>query len=100
MNLSPVSFKGLTRCLVADNIDPNKLRLHITEIEPGTRPHPPHTHAGVEAFYVLEGNGVIEVEGESYALGPNEAIVLDPTRLHGLVNTGSTRMRYLVIIAQ
>ncbi len=100
MSFSPASFKGLTRCLVADNVDPNKLRFHISELEPGTRSHPPHTHAGVEAFYVLEGNGCVEVEGESYALSANEAIVIDPARPHGLVNTGSTRMRYLVMMVQ
>ncbi len=100
MNFSPVVFKGLTRCLIAENLDPNKLRFHMSEIAPGTSAHPPHTHAGVEAFYVMEGSGSVEVEGESYPLIPNEAIVIDPTRPHGLVNTGSTRMRYLVMIAQ
>ncbi len=100
MNFSPITFKGLTHCLIAENIDPNKLRFHISEIEPGTSAHPPHMHVGIEAFYVLDGSGSVEVEGESYPLSPNEAILIDPTRLHGLVNTGSTRMRYLVMIAQ
>jgi mannose-6-phosphate isomerase-like protein (cupin superfamily) len=100
MSFSTVQFKGLDRCLFSDNIDPSELRFHVTEIEPGARAHPPHTHAGVEAFYIMEGNGTFEIEGESHSLGPNEAIVLDPTQLHGLVNTGTTRMRYLVIIAQ
>ncbi len=100
MNFSPIAFKGLARCLIAESIDPNKLRFHISEIEPGTSAHPPHTHAGVEAFYVLEGSGAVEVEGESYPLSSNEAILIDPTRPHGLVNTGSTRLRYLVMMAQ
>ncbi len=100
MNFSPIAFKGLTRCLIAESIDPNKLRFHISEIEPGTRSHPPHTHAGVEAFYVLEGSGAVEVEGESYVLTSNQAIVIDPARPHGLVNTGSTRMRYLVMMVR
>ena len=100
MKFSPVQAKGLNQCLVAENVDPQKLRVHISVIEPGTRAHPPHTHTGVEAFYVLEGNGVIEVEGEQHALGPNEVIMIDPTRLHGLANTGSTQMRYMVIITQ
>ncbi len=100
MKLSEVKVKGLSKCLVAEHIDPDKLHIHISEIEAGTRAHPPHTHQGVEAFYVLEGIGTVEVEGERYILGPNEAIVLDPARLHGLVNTGSTRMRYMVIITR
>ncbi len=90
--------KGLTNCLVETGIDPEKLRIHISEIPPGTRAHPPHTHEGVEAFYVLEGRGAVEVGGERHAVGPNEAIILDARNLHGLENIGDTPMRYLVII--
>ena len=89
--------KGVNKLLLADGIDPERLHIHITEIEAGTRAHPPHTHAGVEAFYVLEGEGTMEVEGESYPLGANEAVVLNPGVIHGLVNTGATKMRYMVI---
>ncbi|MCX6032747.1 MAG: cupin domain-containing protein [Chloroflexi bacterium] len=90
--------KGLTRCLVETGIDPEKLRIHISEIPPGTRAHPPHTHEAVEAFYVLEGHGAVEVGGERHAVGPNEAIILDARNPHGLENIGDTPMRYLVII--
>lgn len=89
--------KGVDRLLVADGIDPERLHIHITEIEAGTRAHPPHTHEGVEAFYVLEGEGTMEVEGDRISLRANEAVVLDPGVIHGLVNTGSGKMRYMVI---
>jgi uncharacterized cupin superfamily protein len=100
MKFSQVQAKGLSKCLLADGLDPDRLHLHVSEIEAGASAHPPHAHAGAEAFYVLEGNGTIEVEGERHSLGPNEAIVLDAARAHGLTNTGSTRMRYLVIITR
>lgn len=93
-----VAAKGLSRLLVAQGIDPERLHVHVSEIASGTRSHPPHTHPGLEAIYVLEGHGAVEVEGVVYPLGPNECIVMDTTRLHGLVNTGSARMRYLVVI--
>ena len=92
--------KGLSRCLVAASLDPDKLSLHITEIPPGTRAHPPHTHNGTEAFYVFEGNGVIEMDGETVPVGSNQAVLLDANRIHGLVNTGSVPMKYLVIIVK
>jgi mannose-6-phosphate isomerase-like protein (cupin superfamily) len=72
----------------------------ISEVEAGSRSHSSHTHTGVEAFYMLEGHATIEVEDERYPLGPNQVIVLDPSRPHGISNAGSTRMRYMVIIAQ
>lgn len=97
--------KGLTKCLAEAGLDPDKLRIHISEIAPGTRAHPPHAHQAVEAFYVLEGHGAVEVgdsEGgqyiERHELGPNEALILDARVLHGLENIGATPMRYMVII--
>ena len=90
--------KGLAKCLIDADIDAEKLHFHISEIEPGMRAHAPHTHTGIEGFYILEGHGVVEVEGPRYSLGPNESIILDPAKLHGPENTGDTRMSYMVII--
>jgi mannose-6-phosphate isomerase-like protein (cupin superfamily) len=85
---------------VAAGLDQSKLRFHITEVEPGSRLHGAHTHAGVEVFYMLVGRSTVEVEDECYEIGPNEAIVVDASRPHGIFNSGDTRTRYLVIIAQ
>ena len=90
---------GITRYLIETGIEPTQLRMHISEVPAGGRSHPPHEHAGVEAFYMLEGHATIEVEGEEYSLGPNEVILLDGAKPHGLRNAGTVPMRYLVIIA-
>ena len=100
MKFNPMEVKGLTRCLVAESFDPHKLRFHITEVEAGSRSHPAHTHAGLEMFYVLEGHSTVEVEDERYQLGPNEAIVVDASRPHGIFNSSPARIRYMVIITQ
>ena len=98
MSFTERQAKGLARCVAEVGLDPEKLRIHISEIAPGTRPHPPHTHDAVEAFYVLEGHGTVEIGGERHVIGPNEAIILAARTLHGLENTGATPMRYMVII--
>jgi mannose-6-phosphate isomerase-like protein (cupin superfamily) len=95
-----ISKKGLSGFFVDASLAPGRLSLHISQIEPGTSSHPPHTHAGVEAFYVLEGSGAVELEGETIAISANQAVAVDSTRLHGLSNTGSVPMKYLVIIAK
>jgi len=95
-----IKKKGLSRCSIAASIDPEKLSLHISEIAPGTRAHPPHAHEGVEAFYVLEGSGVIEMEGETIQVESNQAVILDADRMHGLINTGNVPMKYLVVIGK
>ena len=99
MKLSDIQAKGLAKCLAMPGLVPDKLRMHISEIEPGNRSHAAHTHAGVEAFYVFEGQVTVEVEGELYLLGANEVMVVDASRPHGIFNSGSTRTRYMVIIA-
>ncbi len=100
MKFEKIPVQGLTQCLIAEGLDPHKLRIHISDVAPASRSHAAHTHAGVEAFYVLEGQATVEVEDERYQLGPNEAILVDASRPHGIFNSGSTRTRYLVIIAQ
>jgi mannose-6-phosphate isomerase-like protein (cupin superfamily) len=100
MKFSEIKAKGLARCLAAPGLAPDQLHLHITELEPAKRPHAQHTHAGVEVFYMLEGLATIEVEDELYPLGPNEAIMVDASHPHSILNSGSARARYLVISTQ
>ncbi len=90
--------KGLTRCLVETGLDPEKLRIHISEIAPGTRSHPPHTHDAVEAFYVLEGHGAVEIGGERHDDRSQRGAHPGCRTLHGLENTGDTPMRYMVMM--
>jgi (S)-ureidoglycine aminohydrolase len=92
--------KGLARFLADADLPSERLRVHISEVGPGARSHPPHRHDGVEAFYMLEGEGTLEIEGERHILKANESAVFDPTKLHSLVNTGTAPMRYVVIIAR
>src|SRR5215213_4302492 len=92
--------KGLGRLLRDVDLPPERLRLHISEVGPGERSHPPHQHPGGEGFYMLAGEGTLEIESERQRIAAGEAIVFDPTKLHGLVNTGAIPMRYIVIIAR
>jgi (S)-ureidoglycine aminohydrolase len=92
--------KGLARFLADEDLPADRLRIHISKVGPGARSHPPHRHAGVEAFYMLEGEGTLEIDEERRDIRANEAVVFDPTKLHGLVNTGAAPMRYVVIIAR
>lgn len=100
MNFLEQTVKGLARCLVDEDLPPERLHLHVSELGPGAWAHPPHTHDGVEALYLLEGEGTLEIDGARQRIGAGEAVVFDPTRLHGLENTGPARMRYLVVIAR
>lgn len=100
MSVSELQKKGLAKFMLGENVDPSKLSVHITEVEPGSRSHGAHTHTGLEAFYVLEGQATVEFRGEHFPLNVNEAMVIDATVPHGIFNSGATRTKYMVIIAK
>ncbi len=91
--------KGLNALIYANGASKDDLTVHISEIGPGTRAHPPHKHQGIECFLALEGNGRVEMPDESIDLAAGEAIILDAAIEHGLVNTGDSNLKYVVIIA-
>lgn len=100
MNFLEQHVKGIARCLVDEDIQPDQLHLHISEMAPDTSSHPPHTHSGVEALYMLEGEGTLEIDGKQQIISAGEAVVYDPTKPHGFVNSGTSPMRYMVIIVR
>ncbi|MBT3601787.1 MAG: cupin domain-containing protein [Candidatus Latescibacteria bacterium] len=92
--------KGISRYLLADGASNEHLRLHISEVGPGERSHPPHTHDGHEIFYILQGQGEVEVADEVFQVNEGEALQVDCQALHGIKNAGQGNMRYAVIIAK
>ena len=98
MQFLDIEKKGISRYLLDADVAGEPLRVHISEVEAGERSHPPHRHGGFEAFYMIEGEGTLEIDGERHPLRANEAVVFDPRKLHGLVNTSDAPMRYMVII--
>ena len=98
MQFLNIDKKGISRYLLDADVEGEPLRVHISEVDAGERSHPPHRHGGYEAFYMLEGEATLEIDGERHPLRANEAIVFDPQKLHGLVNTSQAPVRYMVII--
>ncbi len=92
------SKKGLARCLVDTRLEGEPLHFHVSEVAAGARSHPAHEHEGVEAIWVMAGEATLEFPDERVRLAAGESIIFDPRRLHGLVNSGTTANRYLVII--
>ncbi len=98
MGFSLQQTKGIARCLLDNDVDWQKFRLHVSELAPGMRSHDPHTHEGAEAFYVLAGEAMIEVEGEALTVGTNETLLLNASKPHCIMNSSAAPLRYLVII--
>lgn len=98
MTLQKFPVKGIPQHWLDDDLNGEPLHLHISEVGPGERAHPPHQHGGLEAFYMLSGSGTLELGDEHLVLKANESAVFDPQKLHGLFNHGQEPMRYMVVL--
>jgi mannose-6-phosphate isomerase-like protein (cupin superfamily) len=56
---------------------------------------PDHSHVYDEVIYVVEGEGVMHMDGRSTPIGPGSCIHLPPYLVHCLENTGDRPMRVL-----
>lgn len=54
-----------------------------------------HSHTYDEVVYVIEGEGVLHLDGKDTPIGPGSCIHLPPLEEHCLENTGPTPMRVL-----
>jgi quercetin dioxygenase-like cupin family protein len=73
------------------------LECHITTLNPGQSPHPPHRHADEELMVVKEG--VLEsVQGDQTNRVAAGGIIFEAANeLHGIRNAGSSPATYYVI---
>lgn len=63
----------------------------------GSTPHHRHRFAD-EIFFILRGEGQLSCDGKAIALHTGDSILVRPTGLHELHNTGSDRLYVLSIM--
>ena len=66
---------------------PNYVMLYA-EHEPGGS-SPLHTHPWEHEAFIIEGEGTLTCDGESYPIRKGDAVLVPPESLHQFVNTGS-----------
>lgn len=49
-----------------------------------------------EIFYILEGRGIVTMNGKDYLVGPNNMFLCEPKDKHGFNNTGSKDLIVLI----
>ena len=60
----------------------------------------PHYHSSTEEiYYILGGQGRMQIEDESRDVGPGDAIAIPPRRTHTIENTGSEVLKFLCCCA-
>lgn len=74
-----------------------QLEVHVTTLNPGKAPHPPHRHPNEEMIIVRQGTVEALVNGEWKRVGSGSAVFFASNQLHGLRNVGSEPAVYHVI---
>ena len=74
-----------------------ELEIHVTTLNPGQEPHPPHRHAHEELLILKEGTVEALINGEWKRVGPGSVIFFASNQWHGLRNVGTVPAVYHVI---
>jgi mannose-6-phosphate isomerase-like protein (cupin superfamily) len=83
--------------LSGDRTPTSSLTVGVAEIPPGDAPVRPHHHEPVEAYYILEGEGFVEVAGREHAVRAGSAVFIPGNAEHVVRNTGSVALRLLYV---
>jgi quercetin dioxygenase-like cupin family protein len=75
----------------------DELECHVTTLNPGETPHPPHQHPDEELMIVKEGTVESLVNGQLKRVGPGSVIFQAANQLHSIRNVGQTPATYHVI---
>ena len=73
------------------------LELHVTTLNPGQSPHPPHHHPNEELIIIRQGTVETLSNGKWQRVGPGSVIFNASNQLHGLKNVGPDEAIYHVI---
>lgn len=90
---------GLTKDLVGpERMGSEKIRLKITEYQPGFT-HKLHMHpTQEEVIFVLEGKGVTETREDKIEIGPGSVVFVPAGVYHATLNLSSTESLRAVIV--
>ena len=89
--------RGLKMPYVDEGCGARQLRMHVSVINSGEEPHPPHEHAGEEILYILEGEAEVLLGEERRTVGPMTSVFCPAHVVHGLRNAGAAPVKFMVI---
>lgn len=58
----------------------------------------PHKLKTSEVYYILEGEGIMHINGESERIRPGQAIYIPPDSRQYIRNTGRSELKFLCIV--
>lgn len=102
-------LKDCSKTIACDNtslreiLHPTKERIEINYslahavVKPGEASLP-HRLKSSEVYYILEGKGMIYIDGESEEVGSGQVIYIPPNSIQYIRNIGDDDLRFLCIV--
>ena len=93
----PVKGRVRWRTLFSGDATPTDgLTAGVAEFEPGGWLGL-HRHTPAEIYYVLEGQGVVTIEGQDHDVAPGSALFIPGDAEHGVRNPGPGWLRFVYV---
>jgi quercetin dioxygenase-like cupin family protein len=73
------------------------LTLGVARLPPGGSLHR-HHHAQHEAYFVLEGTGIVTIDGRPRVVAPGAAVFIPGNALHSVTATGERHLRFAYVL--
>jgi len=97
MTPQPNKTGAVRKVVQAPTATLDELEIHITTLNPGETPHPPHKHPDEELVIVKEGTVESLVNGQTRRVGPGSIIFQASNQMHSIRNVGDIPAVYHVI---
>lgn len=75
----------------------DEFAVHMTTLNPGQMPHPPHQHADEEMILIKQGTLEITINDSVQQAGAGSVVFVAPNDLHGWKNVGTEPASYWVL---
>ena len=80
--------------LVAEStVGAKHITTSLVEMEPGGI-QKPHHHETEQCYMILEGKGIMEIDGEKAAISAGDTIFIPSNCVHSLLNESQTTLKY------
>lgn len=90
-------------CLLRQLLHPGKAPLELryslshAALKPG-QTSKPHRLKTSEVYYIIEGAGLMRIDGEMRDVGPGAAIYIPPGAVQNISNTGNSDLVFICIV--
>jgi XRE family transcriptional regulator, regulator of sulfur utilization len=97
LTVRPTNVGSTRKVCQAPTATLDELECHITTLNPGETPHPPHKHPDEEIVIIREGTCEFVMNGQTHRVGPGSVVFQASNQLHSVRNVGDTPATYHVI---